>query len=483
MTIVESLGLCFGIWDRSKYIQNAFVAKRCRDLTLFYIKSCFPSSTYIEHENIDELIRAAAGTKSRWLLVQANGHLLLRFDFYQQLAKVLANADSSFLVMGHILDRKHEYYEIHNQCFLINLELYRRLDRPLFGTYKSLGAALPKPVRSPENFHDDYTPPWLMPDGTQMSDYTNLHDGHEIIAASLRAGLRVQGFPTEIRDRKHFLYPEATTSEFEKCLRDPMIMPDQSLNQGQRRFLNGMRQNWFTCRSSIFLFNTDDIRNTQRILSGEHRLDALYSVASGFRPLKLLATNGFGPSTRVVYFDYSEAALNFRRETLGKFDGRNFIDFLRSQSSIYRFGHFQARLREIEDQHPCEPQFAEQFQDVPNYEVLEDLWRKCQEAFGGATEFQNLWQSTRKLPHSFIHTDLFNTPSAISDVIQADRAPNVLVWWSNCFTTESTRTFMPVERIEQAYRNFEFTLRGRHNPTFVDGFSDDGMLRLGILEN
>lgn len=488
MTIPEALGLTFAIWDRSDAIKNDFVSKRCRDLTTFYIDSCFPGVSYLEHSNIDALLRTAAATNSRWLLVQARGHLLLRFDFYQELERFLASPPSSFLIMGHILDRKDQYFEIHNQCFLINLDLYRKLGQPAFGleqpgTLPSISTRLPKPIRSPDNFHDDYTPPWLKPDGTNEAEYSNLKDGHGIIAASLRAGLNVQGFPSQLRDKKHFLYPEASTSEFERCLRDPSLAPNQEMNQGQRRFLSGMRQNWFACRSSIFLFNTDDIRNTQRVIPSGKNLDALYSVASGFRPLKLLEMNGFRSSTRVVYFDYSQAALDFRKELHEQFDGLNFVDFLKNRGTRFRFGNYQARPANAEEVPHGEAQFAEQFHSEPNYDTLNSLWNRTTDAFGGSKAFQRLWQDSRQLPHQFVFTDLFNTPSALTDLLQADHAEHSLVWWSNSFTTESTRTFMPVEHIQRAYKNFEFTIRGRKFSTFVDGFSDDGRLQIGRWNN
>lgn len=471
MTIPESLGLVFGFWDRSELIKNDFVAKRSRDLSMMYLNSCFPGISKIEHTNVDLILQTAAQSNARWCLVQSHGHMILRFDFYRELEKYLNDpARPNFLVLGHILDRKSEFFEIHHQCFLVDLENYRRLGRPAFGTPSSQSRTLDVPHRSPDNFHDDYTPPWLRPAASpEKREYSAVRDGWNMIDASLRAGLEVPNFTGPLRNFKHFLYPEAYTSDFERALKSPEVKPDYELNDGQRRFLSGMRQNWQGCRSSIFIFNTDDLRWVQKYTTGETKLDGLYAVASGFRALKILQVNGFTPQTEVTYFDYSAAALEFRKKLNATFDGRDFIAFLRKHENDYIMGNYQARPRAAESIEIGDAHFAERLPEKPDYARLEQNWINTIDAFGGAQAFTELWNATNRLSHRYIEADLFDTPSKVSNLIQSDERANILVWWSNSFATESTHTFMPLERIDRAYENFEYVLRNRQGTTYADG--------------
>ncbi len=483
MTIPDSLRLCFAFWDRSELIANDFVAKRARDLSLRYLNSCFSEAPRIENTNIDLLLKTAAQSTSRWCLVQSYGHMILRFDFYQELERLLPKLSKQpFLVMGHILDRKSEYYELHNQCFLVDLDVYRRIGMPAFGLPARGQKRLERPIRSPDNFHDDYTPPWLRPAAEhEHADYEAVQDGWSFIEASLRANLEIPNFPHELRQWKQHLYPEAFTSNFERALRNPDQVPNYELNDGQRRFLSGMRQNWSGCRSSIFLFNTDDIVSIPKLTSTNEKLQSLYAVAAGFRATRLLEANGFDSKTVVTYFDYSGAAIEFRQKLVEQFDGENFIDFLRQRESDYQTGSIQARPRNAPPIETGDAQFAERMNERHDYDRLEMNWKRTQDAFGGKQSFKTLWQMTRQLTHRFVEADLFDTPSTISNLIQKDEHETALIWWSNSFSTEATHTFMPLEKIERAYQNFEFVLRHRRGRTLVDGTNARNGRVLGLI--
>ena len=482
MTIPEELGLCFGFWDRSSRISSALVADRCKSLSRFYLKSCFPDVPTIESSDIDSIIRIAANTNAKWLLVQAYGHLTLRYNFFTELQQTLLRCKSDdFLVMGHILDRKEGYFELHHQAFLVNLHLFRKLSSPAFGGEVFGTRQMPQPIRSPDNFHDDYTPPWLKPNENRIGTYSKLADGHGFIAASLKAGIGVHGFPISLREKKHFLYPEATTAELAKAFENADAEPAPHMNESQLRFLSGMRQNWFSCRQSIFTFNTDDIRNVPRLTEPHEKLSALYSVASGFRPLMILAKNGFDErKTDVVYFDYSEPALEFRKNMNNNFDGQNFVDFLTQESDRFGWGHYQIREKgglEIQGN----GKFAETFLPHPQIEAIESLWKVTQEAFGGAESFRKLWNQVKKLNHKYVHADLFQSPTAFTEMLQNDKRDSIMIWWSNSFATESMRTFIPEAKIETAYDNFQFLVRGRSASTLVDGFSASNKLVVGKI--
>jgi hypothetical protein len=115
----------------------------------------------------------------------------------------------NFLVKGHILDRKDAYYELHQQCYLINLKIYRSLDFPIIGK-QILGEVhiTNCPIRSKENIHDDYTPLWIK-SGDSTLKYSHKCHGWNIIKISLDCGYTINSFSNSIRSNKKHLYPES----------------------------------------------------------------------------------------------------------------------------------------------------------------------------------------------------------------------------------------------------------------------------------
>ena len=59
-------------------------------------------------------------------------------------------------------------------------------------------------------------------------------------------------------------------------------------------------------------------------------LSTVYGVAAGFKLYRILDTHGFDANTRVVFFDYSPRALEFRQLLLREWDGRDYPRFLRA---------------------------------------------------------------------------------------------------------------------------------------------------------
>ena len=76
-------------------------------------------------------------------------------SFFTHLHKMI---EQDFYIAGHVLDRKEGYYELHEQCYVINLKKHTELELPEIGELKRNSEHFTtEPIRSDENFHDDYT--------------------------------------------------------------------------------------------------------------------------------------------------------------------------------------------------------------------------------------------------------------------------------------------------------------------------------------
>ena len=163
----------------------------------------------------DALLRHAANKGHKWAVVFSTGTDFINgtafFDAVSELIKL------DFFLAGHILDRKDAYYELHHQCYVVNLEKYKQHGCPAIGQ-QELGVVHKQcqPVRSTQNWHDDYTP-IMVTQGDSIKEYTHKCHGWNILSIALNAGENVQVFNTDVRDNKKHFYPESA-KEFNKHL-------------------------------------------------------------------------------------------------------------------------------------------------------------------------------------------------------------------------------------------------------------------------
>ena len=164
---------------------------------------------WIVYQWIDEdaLLKHAADEGHTWAVVFSTGTEFINgtafFDSVVTLTK------QKFFIAGHILDRKDAYYELHHQCYIVNLQIYRMLNCPKVGQ-QELGAQHTQdvPWRSHDNWHDDYTPKTISR-GDQVKQYNHKCHGWNILKTAFNKDLPVVVFDDSIRNNKKHFYPES----------------------------------------------------------------------------------------------------------------------------------------------------------------------------------------------------------------------------------------------------------------------------------
>ena len=203
-------------------------------------------------------------------------------NFFKEIDKL---CESEFFIYGHILDRQEAYYELHQQCYLINLEKYNALGRPFVGA-QELGSSHTQvsPIRTSENLHDDYTPLVISP-GTSQIVYKHKMHGYNLISEGLLQGYQIIAFTENIRQYKKYYYPEN---------------PTEFLNQlswSHARYNYCMTE--FIHTSHTESFNINDT------------YDQLIITASGVELLKYA-----NPDANVIVYDYNQKALDYYKDAI-----------------------------------------------------------------------------------------------------------------------------------------------------------------------
>jgi hypothetical protein len=198
---------------------------------------------------------------------------------------------------------------------------------------------------------------------------------------------------------------------------------DESVLTGdQRAFLDLMRNEVGDARRGIFIFNFEsylDVDQPPADLAGP--LSTVFSVSAGFKAYRLLATHGFDDATRVVFFDYSPEALEFKKYLHETWDGEDYPAFLRR--AVARIPASRAAY-----------QFWGDLElDDPSWDAAEEAWRGELARWGGAEIFRDVWLRLRTLRYEIVLADLLTDHDVLYGLLDGRR--DAAIWWSNAFFT------------------------------------------------
>jgi len=235
----------------------------------------------------DSLLKHTTNLGYNYAVVFSTGTEFINGDkFFENIGSLISK---EFFIAGHILDRGDAYYELHHQCYVINLIKYKQLGYPEIGQ-QELGALHVEvtPIRSDNNLHDNYTPVWVK-QGYTSREYNHKAHGWNILQLAFDNNETILIFDNDIRNNKKHFYPENPT-EFYKHL--PWAYMRQS----------------YCANEFIHLESTDNA-----IPAGSYQ--QLLVPASGLSWVDMVDPS---VTTNVIMYDYNLAALNYWKEHVPK---------------------------------------------------------------------------------------------------------------------------------------------------------------------
>jgi hypothetical protein len=336
-----------GVLDTAERIRTPLAEGFCRNVMEFWMVEFQSQGLHmVTDDEPDRVLQKAAATSAKWLIFATLGTYFEQdHPFLPALKEFLAER-SDFFVMGHVLDRKQFWYELHDQCFVLNLEEYRRLGCPSYGGPRRGSFEMMKPSRSEENFHHDYTPKWVKA-STEFAMYSGLENGHGLLAAGFKAGLDMIAFPESLRAGKYQFSPTVHGSFARKYW-----WWEDRQQEADRLF---------------YAFNTESIPDVAPGYTLPP-LKRLYTVASGLLFFEILRKFGFERSCIVNFYDKSSAALFIMRQLLESWDGRDYPQFLERVKPegchLFNFSNRQEKWRAFMDKFGGEAGWLEWFARV-----------------------------------------------------------------------------------------------------------------------
>lgn len=207
-TYLNENNVGFGWVDISNKIKNITALAFSRNITEYWIQELSNYNLKITCEQSHDEVLSWADKNDLSYVIVANigNNLSKRYNFIQELPEWLEK-NKDFTLVGHILDKKDKYYELHHQFFMVNINWWRSAGRPQIGREEfNTTWDTEEPIRSNENWHDEYTPHWIG-QGTTNRSYSGRRFGWNIIKEALKHG-KVYSFNEKQRESKYYLYPE-----------------------------------------------------------------------------------------------------------------------------------------------------------------------------------------------------------------------------------------------------------------------------------
>jgi hypothetical protein len=421
----NNIGICI---FPSDVLQHKELEKMMTEYTLFYclrFKSIADKIDIVfadsidkgldKYQNYDHLLFMAAGVRIY------DSSILLDVDN-------LINSNPYYMVAGHVLHWGDDWYEMHHQFFLVNMKNWKTANCPKFGGWHPDVDRLPVILRSEENFHDDYTPLWVKPNG-DMADTYHSKQGWNIIAQSMVFGFQVISWDAEIRNKRTYYYPETNSETFYSCLKERKH-DSKITNPNQRKLINEV----IGLKNQVWILNSEDMD----IKAKNRKWDRIVLPASGFKFLEAYRADAFNGLTKLIIYDFNQTSLDWIKHIYesSSEDLRHIVASFSNNKELKWFG--------INNPDVLTPmgQFSNKFE--------KDL-RKTINYFGGDSKFWELIQRFRNSEVIFIKTDLIEDRQELLELIGEH---SCLFHISNIFATDFLAARMGLSAMQKNFTEF-----------------------------
>jgi hypothetical protein len=278
---VQSKSVVFCFVDNTHIYSSTWtkeLIKNQSDLSITNIVS--KGYSIVQGQDEDALLRHVSKAYEYAVVFATGTEFINGTSFFDELSNLIKR---DFFIAGHILDRKDAYYELHHQCYVINLEKYKEFDCPAIGK-QELGSVHTQyiPMRSIENIHDDYTPTTVVC-GFTKKEYNHKCHGWNILRLAFDIDAPVLVFGDDIRNSKKHFYPE---NQVEFLKHSEWLYARQ--NYCSADFIHTSNTDWSNSQLS-------NIRQVFTPASGTWWVNHIDSVSS----------------VTVVMYDYNQKALDY----------------------------------------------------------------------------------------------------------------------------------------------------------------------------
>jgi hypothetical protein len=257
-------------------------------------------------DTIEQLLEKSSQGGHTCMMIMQQGITLGNFiELFKQHWYTPEYQDS--VIIGHVLDRKDRYWQIHPQAMFVNTRWWVQAGKPEFGERNTLGKTTytePEPLRSQTHLNvngDDYAAEWIK-SGTEPRTYTGHWEGYNFIRTALNGGHRVTMWNTALRKSKSYMYGEQTDYW------NNMHVSGDIVWEGS----------WYQSNTESFPSQIND-----------YVTGVVLSVSGALSPILNAYTHRLKPGGKVVCLDMHQVGLHMQWVLFNQWDGTDYAGFIK----------------------------------------------------------------------------------------------------------------------------------------------------------
>ncbi len=412
------------------------------EFTQLYLNRLSQSNRYdltiIPCNNIDDGLSNLTDTD--YVFIISSGNRIYRSTQFLDTVLQPFIDNPSLGLIGHVLDRKDQWFELHPQFVVFDYKKWVDIGSPMYGNKGDTSNSIVSVVRSDSNIHDDYTPHWIrLVNPVTRTEYNELDRGWSFINGFLQHGYDVNPFNQEIRELKSYCYPEYNSDKFFTLIDNEQYSDeiDYTKKTLLHSLLNSPDKTW--------LFNTEEISFMKEKTNLTYDVVAL--PCAGFKFLDLLSSGLIHDNSKIVFFDFSPSSVKW-------------FDYVIKSKELSITGLVINKPKEV---NLIGKTIEKLFVDgIPSNDLIR-LSEEVYSYYGGIDNFKELLKKFRTLDIEIIKTDIINDPL---NCLHRLNGNNNLINISNIFSTDHFNLFYSET---ERYNKFERFINTLNHKTTVVG--------------
>ena len=257
----------------------------------------------VQADDFVKLCNTAYDSGFKKLLLCRQG-IILR-NFIEKSKEYWNNQYKDCVIVGHVLDRGEEWWQIHPQCMFLDLEWWVSNGRPEFGDkqFDDIEWTAPKIARSEKTLgqrDQTYNPTdiWATGETVQVK---GKWEGHNLLRLAMEQNKKVGIWDNNLRDGKEYLYGEMM-DHYEKLYQVGHDLWDAR---------------WYCA-------NTEDLETKRK----SHICKTVFSTSGGISPIANAYINNLEEGGKLICYDIDPVSVSMQWQISKNWDGKNWSKFV-----------------------------------------------------------------------------------------------------------------------------------------------------------
>lgn len=420
-----------GIWrQKPDNIQNWINKKQSEGNTFrkdfkYGVHNYMP---FIESGTFNNVIQHELYSDNDWLILMSAGNIITDQIKFQIWMEGLPLAEhTKIAAYCHILHKKEKdkiYLEWHPQFAILNLVAMRRHRTKILETLEKNGREIIHYERSFKDFHDGYTPYYLVPKD-KLKNEVNVISGSMWMAIMLQENYIIHNFDETMRSAKKYFYLdqeknlETANLFYKKWIYNNEITKEKY--KEQRHYFNDFyhASHMFHDYGLITINNNHDFSDFRKI--PHPPIDAIALPCSGLNFIELSQTLKLKDTCTIVHFDISWLAVEYRKKLLLEWNGKDYATWAERISNLLKHKWIQ----KFKSMYPYE----DRLHPMNTVETWKHKLNDIDE---------NEWNKIKNYNHIFLNIDVLMEPMSLITALKNSTKGNIFIYYDNILDYAST---------------------------------------------